>query len=194
VTGTIRTQLSGLARTIADLKERVRVAVAGELGRAVSGAVQQIVQAVVAGRADVPRPEPPPTYRRPPPGRWDDEEENDGGRWGRSRDPWAGDPDDGYDRDRRAAAPVRHDARPGDAPPAAPGVTAAVAAGVYAARWWAARKGNWLAAAGLGLGVGLLGVLGGTAARTVVALVAATADLMAATDALGDGAARLEHL
>jgi hypothetical protein len=142
----------------------------------------------------VPRPEPPPAYRRASPGRWDDEDENDGGGWGRPRDPWADDGDDGYDRDRRAAAPVRHDARPGDAPPADPGVAAAVAAGVYAARWYAARKGHWLAAAGLGLGVGLLGVLGGPAARTAVAVLAATADLLAATDALGDGAARLEHL
>lgn len=187
MTEVIRSQLTGLARTIADLKERVRVAVAGELGRAVSGAVQQVVQAVVAGR-----PDPPPAYHRPRPDRWDDED--DGDRWGRPRDPWAEDPDDEYDRDRRHAAPVRHDAPPAGPPSADPGVTVAVAAGVYAARWWVARKGTWLAAAGLGLGVGLLGALGGPVARTAVAVLTATADLLAATDALGSGAARLGHL
>jgi hypothetical protein len=189
VTSVIRTQLTGLGRTIADLRERVRVAVAGELGRAVAGAVQQVVQAVVAGRADPPRPEPP-AYR-PRTDRWDDEDEDD--RWGRPRDPWADDPHDAYDRDRRPAAPGRHDAPPRDPPPDDPGVAVAVAAGVAAARWWAARKGTWLAAAGLGLGVGLLGVLGGPLARTAVAVVAATADILSATDALGAGAARLDR-
>ena len=65
-------------------------------------------------------------------------------------------------------------------------MTVAVAAGVYAARW-VARKGTWLAAAGLGLGVGLHGALGGPVARTAVAVLAATA-------AFGSGAARLGHL
>jgi hypothetical protein len=84
--------------------------------------------------------------------------------------------------------------RPDESPAAAPAVTTAVAAGVAAARWWIGRKGTLLAAAGLGLGVGLLGVLGGPAARTAVAVLAAAADLLAAADALGDGAARLDHL
>ena len=189
MTGIFRDQLTGLAAAIADLKERVRIAVAGELGRAVSGAVQQVVQAVVSGRAVLPPPEPPPAYRRPD--RWDDE---DGDRWGRSRDTWADDPDDEYDGGRRPAATVRHESPPAGPPPGDPGVMAAVAAGVYAARWWVARKGTLLAAAGLGVGVGLLGVLGGPAARTAIAVLAATADILAATDALGTGAARLEHL
>jgi hypothetical protein len=193
VTGVIRSQLTGLGRTIADLRERVRVAVAGELGRAVAGAVQQIVQAVVAGRPDPPRPEPTPAYRRPD--RWGDEDEDD--RWGRPRDPWADDPDDDFDRDRDRVEPrpahERHEPSPGNEPPADPGVTAAVAAGVYTARWWLARKGTWVAAVGLGLGVGLLGVLGGPVARTAVAVLAATADILSATHALGTGAARLDH-
>jgi hypothetical protein len=194
VTEVIRTQLTGLAATIADLKDRVRAAVAGELGRAVSGAVQQVVQAVVVGRADPPWPEPPPAYRRASPGRWDEKDEDDGGHWGRPGDPWADDPDDEYDRDRRPTAPLRDGATPADPPPTDPGVTAAVAAGVYAARWWVTRRGTWLAAVGLGLGVGLLGVLGGPVARTAVAVLAATADILSATDALGGGAAQLEHL
>lgn len=193
MTGIIRTQLTGLGRTIADLRERVRVAVAGELGRAVAGAVQQVVQAVVAGRPDPHRPEAPPAYRRPD--RWGDEDEDD--RWGRSRDPWADDPDDPSDRDGdrvdRRPTPDRHDPTPAGRPESDPGVTAAVAAGVFAARWWLVRRGTLLAAVGLGLGVGLVGVLGGPVARTAVAALAATADILSATDALGGGAARLDH-
>jgi hypothetical protein len=193
VTGIIRSQLTGLGRTIADLRERVRVAVAGELGRAVAGAVQQVVQAVVAGRPDPPRPEHSPAYRRPD--RWADEDEDD--RWGRPRDTWADDPDDEYDRDRGRMeprpAPDGHEPSPGNRPVADPGVTAAVAAGVFAARWWLVRRGTLLAAVGLGLGVGLIGVLGGPVARTAVAALAATADILSATDALGGGAARLDH-
>jgi hypothetical protein len=185
VTGIIRTQLAGLARAVALLKERVRAAVAGELGRAVSGAVRQVVQAAVAGQAD------PPAYRRPAASSagWDDEDEED--RWGRPRDPWADAPeDDDDDRDRRQAAPVQ----PSGPPPADTGVTAAVAAGVSTARWWLARKGTLLAAVGLGLGVGLLGLFSHPVARAAVAVLAAAADILAATDALGSGAARLGHL
>ncbi len=160
MTGVVRTQLTGLAATIAGLKERVKAAVAGELGRAVSGAVQQVVQAVVAGRAD-----PPPPSRHAPRRGWDDAEEDDA-RWGRPRDAWADDEDDD-DRERPRVAPVRHD----ESPDTVPAVTTAVAAGLYAARWLLGRKGTLLAAAGLGLGVGLLGVLGGPVARTAVAVL-----------------------
>ena len=67
-------------------------------------------------------------------------------------------------------------------------------AAVFVTRWWLLRRGTLWAAAGLGLGVGLLGVIGGPLARTAVAVLAATADVLTATDALGDGAARLEHV
>ncbi|VTT99581.1 unnamed protein product [Gemmataceae bacterium] len=186
-------QLTGLAATMAELKERVRVAVAGELGRAVGDAVRQVVQAVVAGNT---KPSPAP---RPAASRWDDEDDDHRDGWSRPRDPWAagGDEDDDYDRGRgaRRATPTRHEP-PIEEPATAvsAGVTAAVAAGVYVARWWLVRRGTLLAAAGLGLGVGLLGVVGGPLARTAVAVLAATADVLTATDALGDGAARLAHV
>jgi hypothetical protein len=194
----MRTQLTGLAATMAELKERVRIAVAGELGRAVGDAVRQVVQAVVGGNT-----KPPPAHRSAA-SRWDDEDEDDRDGWGRPRDPWGGtdrdrepDDDDDYGRDRvgRRGTPTRHET-PTDEPPTAvsAGVTAAVAAGVYVARWWLVRRGTLLAAAGLGLGVGLLGVVGGPLARTAVAVLAATADVLTATDALGDGAIRLAHV
>jgi hypothetical protein len=191
VTGVVRTQLTGLAATIAGLKERVKVAVAGELGRAVSEAVQQVVQAVVAGRADPPRSEHRPTSRHATQRGWDDADEDDAG-WSRPLDPWDDDHGENDEKDRYhpRGAPVRHY----DSPDTLPAVTTAVAAGVYAAKWWVGRKGTLLAAVGLGLGVGLIGVIGGPVARTAVAVLAAAADLLAATDALGDGAARLDHL
>ncbi|WP_439628326.1 hypothetical protein [Gemmata sp.] len=190
MTKVVKTQLAGLAGTVAELKERVRVAVAGELSRAVGDAVRQVVQAMVAGSTGPPAP-------RPAASRWDaGEEEDDRDGWGRTREPWAAgrdDEDDDYSRGARRTAPGRHEAPADEPPPVNAGVTAAVAAGVYVARWWLVRRGTLLAAAGLGLGVGLLGVIGGPLARTAVAVLAAAADVLAATDALGDGAARLEH-
>ncbi|OWK34105.1 hypothetical protein [Fimbriiglobus ruber] len=177
MTGVLRTQLTTLAATIADLKERVRVAVAGELARAVSAAVQQVVQAVAAGRTT----EPVSESRRRPADRWADDEDD----WDRTRDPWA---DDRGRMSRESAA--RGEDRPTD--PRGIGLTTAVAAGIFVARWWLLRRGTLLAAAGLGLGVGLLGVVGGPAARTAVAVLAAAADVLGATDALGAGAAHLE--
>ena len=72
-------------------------------------------------------------------------------------------------------------------------VAITVAAGVHVARWWLKRHGTVLAAAGLGLGVGLLGVIGGPVIRTAVAVLAAAAELMIVTDALGDGVHRLQQ-
>jgi hypothetical protein len=178
---------------MAELKERVRIAVAGELGRAVGDAVRQVVQAVVAGKTE------PPPARRPPASRWD-EDEDDRDDWGRPRDPW-GDADrdrdeDEYERGHRGhrTAPTRHESPPAEQPAVSTRVTAAVAAGVYVARWWLVRRGTLLAAAGLGLGVGLLGVVGGPLARAAIGVLAATADVLSATDALGDGAAHLNHV
>lgn len=184
MTGIMKAQLTGLAETLADLREKVRAAVAGELGRAVGDAVRQVVQAVVAGRAD------PPPAPRTPASRWDDEDDDDRDGWGRPRGPWHDRDDEEVGYGRRA--PTRHEPPPGE-PPAA-SVSAAVAAGVFVSRWWLLRRGTLLAAAGLGLGVGLLGVAGGPLARAAVAVLAATAEVLTATDAPGDGAARLEHL
>ena len=188
MTGILKAQLGGLAGTLAGLREKVRAAVAGELGRAVGDAVRQVVQAVVADRADPPCPRTPASH-------WGDGDEDDRDPWGRPRDPWGDRDDDDDDNDaygRRQARPP--EPSPDEPPNASPAVAAAVTAGVFAARWWLLHRGTLLAAAGLGLGVGLLGVAGGPLARTAVAVLAATAEVLTATDALGDGAARLEHL
>lgn len=186
MTGLIRQQVRTLAGVLADLKARVRLALAGEIARAVAGAVEEVVRAVVAGRREPVRPTPAPASFRPTPGRWDDGDD----AWDRARDPW--DDRDDWD-DGRPARPAARVPPDDPAPPAAPAVPAAVAAGVHVARWWLARKGNLLAAVGAGLAVGLLGLAGGPTIRTAVAALAAAADLVAVTDALGDGAARLAH-
>jgi hypothetical protein len=183
VTGLIRQQVGTLAGVLADLKARVRVALAGEIARAVAGAVEEVVRAVVAGRREPVRPAPAPASYRPPPTHWDDGDDG----WGRARHPW-----DDRDRDDwDDGQPARPGPVPPDAPTPPPAVPTAVAAGVHVARWWLARRGNLVAAAGAGMAVGLLGLAGGPAVRTAVAALAAVADLVAATDALGDGAARL---
>ena len=173
MTRLLRDPLAGLARGVADLTARVRTAVAGELARAVGQAVRQVVQALAAGRPDPEAPDP--AYDRPRAGRWADDPNDD---WDRSPAGWTDDPDDDPGRG------------PGDA--VRPGLTAAVAAGVAAARWWVGRRGTLAAAAAVGVGVGLLGVLGGPVARTAVAVLAAAADVLAATDALGTAATRLD--
>lgn len=170
MTRLIRAQLTRLAATVADLKARVRLAVAGELGRAVGDAVYQVVRGAVAGRLDPPR-------RRDT-------------RWGTADDGRWDDADDAWDDPGADDADVPPGGGGGAPTPA--GVAAAVTAGVAAARLWAARTGRLAAAAGVGLGVGLLGVLGGPVARTVVAVLAAIAHLLAAAAALGGAAARLD--
>ncbi len=179
MTALVRRQLADLAAFVANLKERVRVAVAGELSRAVGDAVKEVVGAVLAGRV-LAAPRPSQT------GQWNNRDDG----WGRPRDPWGDNrADDEYDPDRVE----REDYVAG--PPPAARVTVAIAAGAAVARWWAGRSGSrLLAAAGVGLGVGLLGILGGALARTAVAVLAAAADVLAATDALGAGATRLGHL
>jgi hypothetical protein len=164
----MKAQLSGLAETLSELRERVRVAVAGELGRAVGDAVRQVVQAVVAGNTKPPAPQTPAS-------RWHDEDDDDRDGWGRPRDPWHGrDDEDDYGR----RTPLRREPSPDESPAASASVPAAIAAGVFVTRWWLLRRGTLLAAAGLGVGVGLLGMAGGPLARAAVAVLAATAEVL----------------
>jgi hypothetical protein len=77
-----------------------------------------------------------------------------------------------------------------ESPARVPAAPAAVAAGVSAGRWWLRRRGSVVEAVGVGLVVALAVLAGGPVALAGAAVVAA-ADLTAATDALGAGAARL---
>jgi hypothetical protein len=182
VTALLSEKLRSLAAVLDDLKERVRAALASELARAVSAAVQDVVQAVMTGgRPDpVRRPFDDP-YRRTPYQPWRGEE----------RDPWDDDREE-WCEDRTDFDHTGPDA--GDPDPAEPGrpaATAAVSAGTHVARWWLARRGTWLGALGVGLAVAVAGLAGGPAVRIGLGVLAAVADLATATDALGGGAAAL---
>lgn len=152
----VASRLARLADVLAELKSRVRQAVAGETGRAVGEAVRDLLTAIMSGSLTSSRP----AYGSPRSG-WDDDPE----RW-----------DDEYDRDnyeiRRPPAEVR------------PQRTAlwptAVTAGAAAVRWWISRKVSGWAAMGLGLLVGAAAAVGGPIARAGLALVAAAADLVPA--------------
>ena len=75
--------------------------------------------------------------------------------------------------------------------PASAAAPVAIAAAVHVVRWWLGRRGSLIAAIGAGLGVGLLGIAGGTVVRTALAILTAAVDLLSVTDGLDASAARL---
>ena len=168
-------KLRQLSETVADLNFRVREALAGELSKAISGAVGEVVSVLVSGRPTRPAVDP---YRSSAQDRWDGDDD----QWNDRRDRW---------RDEEPTySPTT--VRSADPPPSAsPTLRTAVSAGVHVSRWWIARKGTLLVATGAGFAVGLIGLFGGTAAKIAVALIAATAELLSVTDVLGTGAAHL---
>jgi hypothetical protein len=184
VTNLITDQLRQLAGTLSDLKGRVRRAVAGEVGKAVADAVGEILAAALSGeviaraRAFPSRgyaPARPHAYGR------DDWDDPDSPGW---------DPD--YARLRRRAAddPDESMTETGQAEALMP---AALAVAVAAGRWWLARRGSPLQAAGAGLAAGAALLAGGRAVRTALAVLLAVHRLMSATDALGDAAETLDR-
>jgi len=164
-------RLRRLAGTLAELKERVRVAVAGEAGKAVGDAVRDLLTAALAGRV-VPPPSSDPyrsAYQASARKSWDDDDAY-------GRDPWA-DPDDEDDDRRDDGRGQRPTAASTPAPSPARWPTAlALAAGVV--RWWAARKLPTWAAIGAGVVSGAAALTGGPLARAGLALLAAAADLL----------------
>src|SRR4051794_4815596 len=142
MTELVTEQLQQLAGTLADLKGRVRLAVAGEVGRAVAEAVGEVLVAALGGQlAALPRwsgrPGPHDRY-------------GDGPTHAYGRDTWD-DPDaPGWDPSwanlRRATT---DDAADEDASGSSPDVLgpAALAVAVAASQWWLARRGSpWGAA------------------------------------------------
>ncbi len=148
----IHRQLAALTETIAELKQRVRIAVAGELGQALSGAIQHVVRELVMGQ------------REHSPTRYASQDE----QWEREYDPWEGDHD----------VTAKNNTQLAESMTPCQSLSPAITAGVYIARWWLVRKGRLLTATSFGLGIGILGMVGGPIARTAVTLLAATADLL----------------
>jgi hypothetical protein len=181
-------QLRQLAETLTDLKTRVRHAVAGEVGRAVAEAVGEVLVAVLGGQlTSAPRwsgrtphydPFGPGSANEYGPDGWDDP---DSPGW-----------DPSYGTLRR---PANEDDSTDDAVSTDDVVgPAALAVAIAASQWWLARRGSPWGAAGAGLAAGATLLAGGPLARTALAVLLAVHRLLAATDALGDGARTLDGL
>jgi hypothetical protein len=178
----LTTRCHHLAGSLAELKVKVRAALATELAQAVGTAVRDVLVVALIDRI-VAQPRPMPA--RPPaprPTSWRaDEDDRERDEWGYVKDAWD-DPDD-EDRHRphsRYARDEREEAEPMPAVPAA----AAIAVGVNVGRWWLARKGTVAAAVGLGVLATGLGLAGGPVARAALAVLAAASDVLAAEAAL----------
>lgn len=174
MTNLIGDKVRDLADSLADLKVRLRLALAGELAQLVAQAVSDVVRTLVAGRTGVGefRPSRVPSSSR-------------------DADPWDTDEDEEFDDTRGYQIDEREVAdKPGSQAGAA-AAPVAIAAAVHVVRWWLGRRGSLLTAIGAGLGVGLLGLAGGTVVRTALAILTAAGDLLATTDVLDASAARL---
>jgi hypothetical protein len=176
-------QLRSVAETLAILRTRVREAVAGEVSRAVAEAVAEVLSVTLRGpltparfidraarygRYGVP---PKASYGRPD---WDDPEVSE----------W----DDPALRDERTDG---HNSA--NAPHAGSDAPAALVLALTAGRWWLLRRGSPWGAAGVGLLVGGALLAGGPVARTALGVLWAIDRLLAATDAVGDGARSLDR-
>ena len=181
VTDIIHEQLRGLASALTVLHERVRTAVAGEISRAVAEAVGEVL-ALALGR----RQSSASRARSPDP---------------HGRDGWD-DPDDWYRADGRRWA--QHDAhaksddqdRPNNSFGLSldPKTMAALVLAVTAGRWWRSRYGTTWGAFGIGMAVIGTAFGGGPLAQAALGVLWAVHRLLAATDALGDGARTLGRL
>ena len=171
-----------LAESLAELKVKVRLALATELGAAIGAAVRDVLvvalvdRLVAPGRAAPARASPARTT-----GWRDDGADRERDQWGYPSDPWD-EPDD-EDRDRLPGRYARDDPEEVQPMPAVPAAVA-VAVGVNVGRWWLAREGTVAAAVGLGVLATLLGLAGGPVARAALAVLAAATDVLTAESAL----------
>jgi hypothetical protein len=174
VTNLIGEKVRDLADSLADLKVRLRLALAGELAQLVAQAVGDVVRTLVAGRTTVGE------FRssRVTPA-------------GREADPWDTDEDEEFDDTRRDHIDEREVAPESVSPVGASATPVAIAAAVHVTRWWLGRQGSLITAIGAGLGVGFLGLAGGTIVRTALAILTAAADLLTTADGLDASAAQL---
>lgn len=177
MSGLVVTKMHHLAGEFEDLKGRLRIALAGELARHVATAIGDVVRAVVAGET-IPRMQRTPFDRRAV-----------------ETDPWAENDEDSFEPEsyRYPNRDCESDP-PASDPPANANASVAVAASVYVARWWIlGRRGTLLGAVGAGMGIGLLGLVGGPLARTVLIILAATGDLLSVSEIVGTSASRLKQ-
>lgn len=172
MTALVTTRFYRLADALAELKVKIRAALATELAGAVGTAVRDVLIVALVDRFTAP---PRTSSLSPRAGGWrDDGYDRERDAWGEPRDPWA-------DYDARACAPARYaDEEPMPVVPTG----AAVAVGVNVARWWLAKKGTVAAAVGFGVLATALGLAGGPGARAALAVLAAATDVLTAESAL----------
>lgn len=177
MTALVTTRCHRLADTLAELKVKLRAALATELAGAVGTAVRDVLVVALIDRLVLPaQPSPSP----PRPGGWRaDGYDRDRDAWGDPRDPW----DDPDDYDSRGRAPARYEREVPAPMPVVP-AAAAVAVGLNVGRWWLAKKGTVAAAVGLGVLATGLGLAGGPVARAALAVLAAATDILTAESAL----------
>ncbi|MCE9561843.1 MAG: hypothetical protein K8U57_07295 [Planctomycetes bacterium] len=186
MTALVTQRFHNLAGTLAELKVKVRTALATELASAVGTAVRDVLVVAMIDRIIATPSRVVSGSPHPKPGGWRTDEEEDRDRWDGPKDPWSEDYDarGGHTR-TRYESDERDDEEPVPAIPAA----AAVAVGVHVGRWWLARQGTVSAAVGIGIVATALGFAGGPIARAALAVLAAATDLLTAESAL----ARLDH-
>jgi len=167
-----------LADTLAELKVKVRAAMATELAGAVGNAVRDVLVVALVGRmVTVPRPTHSSSRSRD----WREGEDHRGrDPWGDPTGPWAG--DDLAPTQTRYELDEREDGNE-KSPPAVP-AAAAVAVGVNIGRWWFLKKGSIVAALGAGLLATTLGMVGGPVARAVLTVLTTATDVLAAESIL----------
>ncbi len=183
MTAIVTQRVHRLADSLAELKVKVRAALATELAGAVGGAVRDVLVVALIDRILIPRTRT--AAPSPHAGGWREDGYEDRDRWGEPKDPWA-DPDD---YDTRARTPTRYERGDRDEPAPASEASAvptaaALAVGVNVARWWLARRGTPTAAIGFGVLATLLGLAGGPVARAALAVLAAATDILTAESAL----------
>ena len=159
----IRDCLMHLTETLHQLQDRVREAVATEMGRVVSEAIRDVLTTALRVRAEDPsHPRPDRRYRA---------------------DQWSEDDPDSWDDDQQDPDPSPR-RTPSPPAPASPWA-AALSVGVLVAKWlWGHRVPPWPC-----LGVGVLATVatlhGGPVVRASLAALAAAAELVNRTQAHG---------
>ena len=174
MTNLVSDKVRDLADSLSDLKLRLRLALAGELAQFVAQAVGDVVRTLVAGRTGVGEFRPSRMSQA-----------------ARDSDPWDTNEYEEFDDSRRYEIDETETAVETGSPARAAAAPVAIAAAVHVVRWWLGRRGNLITAIGAGLGVGLLGLAGGTVVRTALAILTAAADLLSVTDGLDASAAGL---
>ena len=177
MSGLVVAKMHHLAGEFEDLKGRLRVALAGELARHVATAIGDVIRAVVAGETAAHF------------------ERTQFDRRSADADQWAESEEDAFEPESYRYANRSHEPEQSDPdPPPNVNASVAVAASVYVARWWIlGRRGTLLGAVGAGMGIGLIGLVGGPLARTVLVILAATGDLLSISDIVGTSADRLKQ-